>query len=58
MLFYKFYDKITTFFDQEMFGLAPLLYADIERFGENDFKTSKSHTDVMHDSHLTSPHVR
>ena len=58
VLFYKFYAKITTFFDQEMFGLAQLLYVDVKRFGGNDFKTSKSHTDVMHDSRLTSPHVR
>ena len=45
-LFYQFYAKITTFFDQENFGTAPLLYVDVEAFGgnwrENDIKTSKS----------------
>ena len=58
--FYPFYAIITIFFDQEMFGLAPLLYVDAERFGgirgENYFKTSKRqnrHNDVMHESRLT-----
>ena len=32
-LFYQFYAKITTFFDQEKFGTAPLLYVDVETFG-------------------------
>ena len=45
VLFYQFYAKITTFFDQEMFGTAPLLYVDVETFGgnwrENDVNTSK-----------------
>ena len=44
MLFYQFYAKMTTFFDQEKFGTAPLLYVDIKTFGgnwhENDVKTS------------------
>ena len=35
VLFYQFDAKITTFFDQEMFGLTPLLYVVIERFGGN-----------------------
>ena len=46
MLFYQYYAKITTFFDQEKFGTAPLLFIDVETFGgnwrENDIKTSKS----------------
>ena len=45
MCCYKFYAKITTFFDQEKFGTA-VLYVDVETFGgnwcENDVKTSKS----------------
>ena len=45
MLFYQFYTEIT-FFDQEKFCTAPLLYVDIEMFGanlhENNAKTSKS----------------
>ena len=35
VLFYQFYAKITTFFDQEKFSTAPLLYDDIETFGGN-----------------------
>ena len=35
VLFYQFYAKITTFFDQEKFGTAHLLYVDIETFGGN-----------------------
>ena len=35
VLFYQFYTNITTFFDQEKFGTAPLLYVDIETFGGN-----------------------
>ena len=35
VLFYQFYTKITTFFDQERFGTAPLLYVDVETFGGN-----------------------
>ena len=64
MLFYQFYAEITTFFDQEKFSTAPLLYVDVETFGgnwrEDDVKTSKMtskrqnlHTDVIHESHLT-----
>ena len=51
LLLYQVYAKITTFFDQEKFGTAPLLYTDIETFGgrENDVKI------VMHESRLTSP---
>ena len=45
VLFYQFYSKLTTIFDQEKFGTAPLLYADIETFAgnrrENVVKTSK-----------------
>ena len=33
VLFYPFYSKITTFFDQEKLGTAPLLYVDVETFG-------------------------
>ena len=32
VLFYQFYAKITTFFDQERFGTAALLYVDVETF--------------------------
>ena len=43
VLFYQFCAKITTCFDQEMFGSASLLYIEIETFGgnwrENDVKT-------------------
>ena len=50
VLFYQFYAKITTFFDQEKFGMAPLLYTDVETFGgnwcENNVKTSKRHQNV------------
>ena len=60
VLFYQFYAKITTFFYQEPFDTAPLLYVDVETTGgnwhENDVKTSKRqnrHTDVMHESRLT-----
>ena len=37
VLFYQFYAKKTTFFDQEKFGIAPLLYVDVEveTFGGN-----------------------
>ena len=45
VLFYQFCAKLTTFFDQEKFATAPLLYVDVEIFGrksrENDVKTSK-----------------
>ena len=47
VLFYHIYAKIylTTFFDQEKFSTAPLLYNDAETFGENwrenEIKTSK-----------------
>ena len=48
VLFYQFYARITTFFDQEKFGTAPLLYVDVETFGgnwrENDVKTSNVKT--------------
>ena len=33
--FYQFYAKIPTCLDQEKFGMAPLLYVDVETFGEN-----------------------
>ena len=32
---YPFYAKITTFFDQEKFGTAPLLYVDVETSDRN-----------------------
>ena len=38
VLLYKFYAKITIFFDQEKFGTAPLVYVDVERLAENDVK--------------------
>ena len=45
MCCFQFWTKITTFFDQEKFGTAPLLYVAVEMFGrklrENDVKTSK-----------------
>ena len=55
--------KITTIFDQEKLGTAPLLYVDVETLGGNrygnDVKTSKMtsrrqnhHNDVMHESRL------
>ena len=61
MLFYQFYAKITTFFEQEKFGTALLLYVDVEMFGgnwrendvKNDVKSQNRHTDVMHESHLS-----
>ena len=51
--FINFTLKLLHFFDQEMFGSAPLLYSDVETFGgnwrekwrqdvKNDVKTSKS----------------
>ena len=47
MLFYQFYAKLTTFFDQELFGLAPLLYVDVEMLAETDVKmTSRCQNDV------------
>ena len=63
VLFYQCYDKIATFFDQEKFGMAPLLYVDVEIFRENwranDINTSKMtskrqnrRTDIMHESRL------
>ena len=45
VLFYQLYAKITTFFYQETFGTAPLLYVCVETFDgnwhENDITTSK-----------------
>ena len=66
MFLYQFYAKMTTFFDQEKCGTAPLLYVDVETFGgnrrENDIKTSKMtskcqnlQADFMHESRLTLP---
>ena len=66
MLLYQVYAKITTFFYQEKFGTAPLLYVDVETFGGNwrwnNVKTSKMkskrqnrHADVMHENRLTPP---
>ena len=57
--FINFTLKATTFFDQEKFGTAPLLYVDVETFGrklmwkwrqdvKNDVKI------VMHESSYTS----
>ena len=47
------YVKIATFFDQGMFGWAPLLYVDVETS-----KCQNRHTDVMHESRLIPPPVR
>ena len=63
VLFYQFYAIITTFVDQKKFGMAPLLYVDIKKFGgnwrENNVKTSKMtskhqnrYTDVLHENLL------
>ena len=66
VLFYQSYAKITTFFYQEKFGTAPLLYVDVETFGgncrENDVKTSNitsksSYWRYARESSYT-PHVR
>ena len=42
VLFYQVYAKITTFLYQEKFGMAPLLYGDVETLAgnwhENDVK--------------------
>ena len=35
VLLYQFYAKITTFFNPAKFGMARLLYADVEKFGRN-----------------------
>ena len=55
--FFFFYAKITTVFDQETFGIAPLLYVDFKRLAETDVKMTSNrqtrHTDVMHESRLT-----
>ena len=43
-MFYQFYAQIATYFDQEKFCTAPLLYVDVETFEnwrENGVKTSK-----------------
>ena len=63
MLFYEVYAKITTSFDQEKFSMAPLLYVDVETFGESWRKKTSGrqiwrqnrHTDGMHEGHLTPP---
>ena len=51
VLFYKFYAKTTTFFVQEKFGMAPLLYIEVKAFGgnwrENDVKMSNILTSWM-----------
>ena len=36
MLFYKFYARITTFFDPEKFGTASLLYVDVNTLSKTD----------------------
>ena len=47
VLFYQFYAKIITFFDQEKFSTALLLYDDVERLAESDEKrTSRRNNDV------------
>ena len=48
VLFYQFCAKITTFFDQEKFDTAPLLYVDVEMFGKKNYvkMTSGRQNDV------------
>ena len=65
VLYYQFYAKITTFFDQEKFGMAPLLYVDVEIFGgkgrENDVAV-KNEVKISYWHHAQessyTPHVR
>ena len=58
VLFYQFYAKITTFFDQDKFGTAPFLYVHVETFGgnsrENDVKKSKNDVKTSNVVILTS----
>ena len=66
VLFYQFYAKITTCFDQEKFGTTPLLYVDVEMFGgnwrENDVNASKITLKSSYWCHARessyTPHVR
>ena len=62
VLFYQFYSKITTFFDQEKFGTPPLLYFDVKTFRgnwrEDDIKTSKSSYWRHARESSYTPHVR
>ena len=53
VLFYQFNAKITTFFDQEKFGTAPLLYVDVETFGGNWHK--KWRQDVKNAAKTSKP---
>ena len=57
VLFYQFYSKITTFFNEEKFGMTPLLQFWRKHLAETDVKmTSRRqncHTDIMHESRLT-----
>ena len=46
ILFYQFYSKITTCFDQEMFGLAPVQYLASKRLAETWHKDVKSGKNV------------
>ena len=51
VLFYQFYAKITTFFNQEKFFTTPLWYIDIETFGGNwqeiDVRMSKNDVKII-----------
>ena len=47
VLFYQFYTKITTFFDQEKFGTTPLLHVDIETFGGNWLEMTSKRQKMM-----------
>ena len=69
VLFYQFYARITTFFDQEQFDTAPVLYVDAKTFGrnwhENDVRMSKvtsnhqnRQTDVIPLESSYTSHVR
>ena len=65
VLFYQYYLKIATSFDQEKFGTAPHVYVVVEKFGgnwlKNDVKMSKyrnRQTVVMDKSRLTPSHGR
>ena len=62
VLFYQFYLKIGTFFDQERFGTAPILHVDVETFAwnwrQNDVKTSKSSYWRHARESSYTPHVR
>ena len=44
VLFYQFYTKITTFFDQEKFGTTPLTHTlTLKRLAESDVRMTSRH---------------